>query len=49
MDRRAIDYYLKACATDAPNFIANDNLSVEDALACGRFAALRSGYGAGVR
>ena len=32
-NRRAIDYYLKACAPDAPNFILNDNLSFEDALA----------------
>lgn len=33
LNRRAIDYYLKACAPDAPNFILNDNLSFEDALA----------------
>lgn len=33
LHRRAIDYYLKACAPDAPNFILNDNLSFEDALA----------------
>ena len=31
--RRAIDYYLKASAPDAPNFVLNDNLSFEDALA----------------
>ncbi len=31
--RRAIDYYLKASAPDAPTFILNDNLSFEDALA----------------
>jgi hypothetical protein len=33
LQRRAIDYYLKASAPDAPNFILNDNLSLEDALA----------------
>ena len=33
LNRRAIDYYLKASAPDAPNFILNDNLSFEDALA----------------
>ncbi|WP_426134595.1 DUF3077 domain-containing protein [Pseudomonas sp. PWP3-1b2] len=33
LNRRAIDYYLKACAPDAPNFVLNDNLSFEDALA----------------
>ena len=33
LNRRAIDYYLKACAPDAPTFILNDNLSLEDALA----------------
>ncbi|WP_339506919.1 DUF6124 family protein [Pseudomonas sp. EA_15y_Pfl1_P102] len=33
LNRRAIDYYLKASSPDAPNFILNDNLSVEDALA----------------
>jgi hypothetical protein len=33
LNRRAIDYYLKACAPDAPPFILNDNLSLEDALA----------------
>ena len=33
LNRRAIDYYLKAAAPDAPNFILNDNLSFEDALA----------------
>ena len=33
LNRRAIDYYLKACAPDAPTFILNDNLSFEDALA----------------
>ncbi|MBC3302112.1 DUF3077 domain-containing protein [Pseudomonas sp. SWRI18] len=33
LNRRAIDYYLKASAPDAPAFILNDNLSLEDALA----------------
>src|SRR5471030_1022244 len=33
LNRRAIDYYLHACAPDAPNFVLNDNLSFEDALA----------------
>ena len=33
LNRRAIDYYLKACAPDAPHFALNDNLSFEDALA----------------
>ncbi len=33
LNRRAIDYYLNACAPDAPNFVMNDNLSFEDALA----------------
>ncbi|KTC16891.1 hypothetical protein AO391_22925 [Pseudomonas marginalis ICMP 9505] len=33
LNRRAIDYYLKASAPDAPNFVLNDNLSFEDALA----------------
>jgi len=33
LHRRAIDYYLKASAPDAPAFILNDNLSLEDALA----------------
>ncbi|NMY07812.1 DUF3077 domain-containing protein [Pseudomonas veronii] len=33
LNRRAIDYYLKASAPDAPTFILNDNLSLEDALA----------------
>ncbi|WP_339530269.1 DUF6124 family protein [Pseudomonas mucidolens] len=33
LNRRAIDYYRKACAPDAPTFILNDNLSFEDALA----------------
>ena len=33
LHRRAIDYYLKASAPDAPIFILNDNLSFEDALA----------------
>ena len=33
LHRRAIDYYLKASAPDAPNFVLNDNLSFEDALA----------------
>ena len=33
LNRRAIDYYLKACAPDAPNFVLNDNLSFEEALA----------------
>ena len=33
LHRRAIDYYLKASAPDAPTFILNDNLSFEDALA----------------
>lgn len=33
LNRQAIDYYLKACAPDAPHFILNDNLSFEDALA----------------
>ena len=33
LHRRAIDYYLKASAPDAPTFILNDNLSLEDALA----------------
>ncbi|QVN00980.1 DUF3077 domain-containing protein [Pseudomonas rhodesiae] len=33
LHRRAIEYYLKACAPDAPHFILNDNLSFEDALA----------------
>ncbi|MGE1152251.1 DUF3077 domain-containing protein [Pseudomonas sp. ICMP 460] len=33
LNRRALDYYLKACAPDAPNFVLNDNLSFEDALA----------------
>ncbi|QXH66784.1 DUF3077 domain-containing protein [Pseudomonas asgharzadehiana] len=33
LHRRAIDYYRKACAPDAPTFILNDNLSLEDALA----------------
>ena len=33
LNRRAIDYYLKASAQDAPNFVLNDNLSFEDALA----------------
>ncbi|MCP1512959.1 DUF6124 family protein [Pseudomonas rhodesiae] len=33
LHRRAIDYYLKACAPDAPTFTLNDNLSLEDALA----------------
>ncbi|MBN2992670.1 DUF3077 domain-containing protein [Pseudomonas cedrina subsp. fulgida] len=33
LNRRAIDYYLKASAPDAPTFILNDNLSFEDALA----------------
>ena len=33
LNRRAIDYYLKACTPDAPPFILNDNLSLEDALA----------------
>lgn len=30
LHRRAIDYYLKASAPDAPTFILNDNLSLED-------------------
>ncbi|MGE1076440.1 DUF3077 domain-containing protein, partial [Pseudomonas fragariae (ex Marin et al. 2024)] len=25
LNRRALDYYLKACAPDAPNFVLNDN------------------------
>ena len=33
LHRRAIDYYLKACAPDAPTFTLNDNLSLEEALA----------------
>lgn len=33
LNRRAIDYYLKASAPDAPAFTLNDNLSLEDALA----------------
>ena len=33
LNRRAIDYYLKAYAPDAPAFTLNDNLSLEDALA----------------
>ena len=33
LNRRALDYYLKASAPDAPTFILNDNLSFEDALA----------------
>ena len=33
LNRRAIDYYLKASSPDAPNFVLNDNLSFEDALA----------------
>lgn len=33
LNRRAIDYYLKASAPDAPAFTLNDNLSFEDALA----------------
>ena len=33
LNRRALDYYLKASAPDAPAFILNDNLSFEDALA----------------
>ena len=33
LHRRAIDYYLKASAPDAPIFILNVNLSFEDALA----------------
>jgi hypothetical protein len=33
LHRRAIDYYLKASAPDAPTFTLNDNLSLEDALA----------------
>ncbi|MFL1418802.1 DUF6124 family protein [Pseudomonas fildesensis] len=33
LTRRAIAHYLKASAPDAPNFILNDNLSFEDALA----------------
>lgn len=33
LNRRAIDYYLKACAPDAPTFTLNDNMSFEDALA----------------
>ena len=33
LHRRAIDYYLKASAPDAPIFILNDNLSFEEALA----------------
>ncbi|MBN2978340.1 DUF3077 domain-containing protein [Pseudomonas lactucae] len=33
LHRRAIDYYLKASAPDAPTFILNDNLSLEDAFA----------------
>lgn len=32
LNRRAIDYYLKACTPDASPFILNDNLSLEDAL-----------------
>ncbi|MDR9878167.1 DUF3077 domain-containing protein [Pseudomonas allii] len=33
LNRRAIDYYLKASAPAAPAFTLNDNLSFEDALA----------------
>ncbi len=33
LHRRAIEYYLKASAPDAPAFTLNDNLSFEDALA----------------
>ncbi|WP_236217770.1 DUF3077 domain-containing protein [Pseudomonas rhodesiae] len=33
LHRRAIDYYLKASAPDAPTFTLNDNLSLEEALA----------------
>jgi len=33
LNRRAIDYYLKASAPDAPTFTPNDNLSFEEALA----------------
>ncbi len=33
LNRRAIDYYHKACTPDASPFILNDNLSLEDALA----------------
>lgn len=33
LNRRAIDYYLKASSPDAPTFTLNDNLSFEDALA----------------
>ena len=33
LNRRALDYYLKASSPDAPTFILNDNLSFEDALA----------------
>ncbi|MGZ0716852.1 DUF6124 family protein [Pseudomonas palleroniana] len=33
LKRRAIDYYLNASSPTAPNFVLNDNLSFEDALA----------------
>ncbi|NWB62048.1 MULTISPECIES: DUF6124 family protein [unclassified Pseudomonas] len=33
LTRRAIDYYLKACAPDGAPFVLNDNMSFEDALA----------------